>query len=174
MKRIKPLQVIDTLTTDMFNWIINSFQLRDLPLIGGKFTWSNNQSEPTLERLDRVLISTEWETLFPLTNLKKNPSIMSDHNPLILRSDLGEIRKTKQFYFETAWAKHLEFTIKIAEIWGRDVTTRNAVDKWHIKLCRAKKFLKGWGQNIKGRTRRYKAVLKEELTNLEKKRKRKA
>jgi hypothetical protein len=44
---------------NMFNWIINSFELRDLPLIGGKFTWSNNQSEPTLERLDRVLINTE-------------------------------------------------------------------------------------------------------------------
>jgi hypothetical protein len=41
--------------TDMFNWIINSFELRDLPLIGGKYTWSNNQSEPTSEKTGQYL-----------------------------------------------------------------------------------------------------------------------
>jgi hypothetical protein len=98
---------------------------------------------------------------------------MSDHNPLILRSNTGEIRKTKQFCFETAWVKHPEFSEKIAEIWSRGITTRNAVEKWHIKLSRVKKFLKGWGQNIKRHTRGYKILLKEELTNLEKRGRRK-
>jgi hypothetical protein len=124
--------------TDMFNWIINAYELRDLPLNGGMYTWSNNYSEPTLERLDRVLISPEWETIFPLTNLKENPRVMSGHNPLILRSDLGEERKTKQFCFETAWVKHPEYSDKIAKIWGRDITTKNAVEKWYIKLNRVK------------------------------------
>jgi exonuclease III len=156
--------------TDMFNWIINSFELRDLPFIGGKYTWSNNQSEPTLERLDRVLISSEWETIFPLTNLKKNPRIMSDHNPLTVSSDMGEVRKTKHFCFEISWVKHPEFSERIAEIWSRDITTSNAVERWHSKLNRVKKFLKGWGLNIKGHTRRYKNLLKEELANLKKKR----
>jgi hypothetical protein len=68
----------------MFNWIINSYRLRDVTLNGGMFTWSNNQVNPTLERLDRVLISLEWEALFPLTNLRKKPRFMSDHNPLIV------------------------------------------------------------------------------------------
>jgi hypothetical protein len=45
--------------TDMFNWIINTFELRDLNLNGGVYTWSNNQEDSTLERLDRVLISPE-------------------------------------------------------------------------------------------------------------------
>jgi hypothetical protein len=49
---------------DMFNWIINTFELRDLNPNGGMYTWSNNQADPTLERLDRVLISPEWEALF--------------------------------------------------------------------------------------------------------------
>lgn len=54
--------------TDMFNWIINTYDLRDLLLNGGMFTWSNNQLDPTLEKLDRVLMSTDWESEFPLTN----------------------------------------------------------------------------------------------------------
>jgi hypothetical protein len=45
--------------TDMFNWIINTFELRDLNLNGGVYTWSNNQADSTFERLDRVLISPE-------------------------------------------------------------------------------------------------------------------
>jgi hypothetical protein len=41
------------------------------------------------------------------------------------------------------WVKHPEFSEKVAEIWGREITTKNAVEKWHIKLNRVKKFLKG-------------------------------
>jgi hypothetical protein len=143
--------------------------LRDLPLIGGLYTWSNNQKDPTLERLDRVLISPDWENCFPLTNLKKDPRVLSDHNPLILRSDLGGGKKAKQFCFETSWLKYPEYTEKISEIWNREITTKNAMEKWCIKMNRVKKFLKGWGQNIKGRNRRYKNILKNELTEIEKK-----
>jgi exonuclease III len=155
--------------SDMFNWIINTYDLRDLPINGGRFTWSNNQCDPTLEKLDRVLINAEWEEVFPLTNLKKNPREMSDHNPLILRSDLEERKKSKHFCFETYWTKHPDYHPKLVEIWGREVGAKNAVEKWYIKLNRMKKFLKGWGQNIKGQARRYKGILREELATLERK-----
>jgi hypothetical protein len=47
----------------MFNWIINSYELREISLNGGKFTWSNNQADPTLEKLDRLLMNNELESL---------------------------------------------------------------------------------------------------------------
>lgn len=40
-------------------------------MTGGSFTWSNNQEFPTLEKLDRVLMTKEWEDLFPLAMIKK-------------------------------------------------------------------------------------------------------
>jgi hypothetical protein len=43
------------------------------------------------------------------------------------------------------------------------------VEKWCIKLNRVRKFLRGWGQNIKGHNRRYKNTLKSELAELEEK-----
>jgi hypothetical protein len=55
------------------------------------------------------------------------------------------------------------------EIWGEQVVTDNVVDNWHIKLNRVKKFLKGWGLNLKGQTRRYKLMLQKELDVLEQK-----
>lgn len=61
----------------VFNQIINSYELRELPLSGGKFTWSNNRENPTLEKLDRILISSSWENEFPLCNLRKIPRYMS-------------------------------------------------------------------------------------------------
>ena len=51
--------------SSVFNLIINSYDLRELPLSGGKYTWSNNRKNPTLEKLDRVLISSSWENEFP-------------------------------------------------------------------------------------------------------------
>jgi hypothetical protein len=94
---------------------------------------------------------------------------MSDHNPLILRSGLGEEKKTRQFCFETSWIKHPEYADKVSEIWHKEVTTTNTVEKWCIKLNSVKKFLKRWGQNIKGHNRRYKNILKNELAEIEKK-----
>jgi hypothetical protein len=82
---------------------------------------------------------------------------------------LEERKKSKHFCFETYWTKHPDYHPKLVEIWGREVGAKNAVEKWYIKLNRMKKFLKGWGQNIKGQARRYKGILREELATLERK-----
>jgi hypothetical protein len=62
--------------SDEFNSIISKFALRELPLSGGMFTWSNNQENPTLEKLDRILINHEWKNLFPLSSARKIPRVM--------------------------------------------------------------------------------------------------
>jgi hypothetical protein len=49
----------------MFNSVINAFDLRELYMSGDFFTWSNNQLDPTLEKLDRILVTKDWEGLFP-------------------------------------------------------------------------------------------------------------
>jgi hypothetical protein len=45
----------------LFNAVIDSLDLREIELSGRKFTWANSRRVPTYERLDRVLVSTEWE-----------------------------------------------------------------------------------------------------------------
>jgi hypothetical protein len=46
--------------SDVFNNIIQVNGLIEMTIGGGKYTWSNNQVNPTLEKLDRVLITREW------------------------------------------------------------------------------------------------------------------
>lgn len=83
----------------IFNLIINSYELRELHPSGGKFTWSNNRLNPTLEKLDRVLMSSSWEYEFPLCNLRKIPRYISDHNPLIVRTDNNQQLGARPFCF---------------------------------------------------------------------------
>lgn len=58
---------------------------------GGFFTWSNNRRNPTLEKLDRILMDCDWEYIYPLVNVTKIPGEMSDHNMLLISSN--EVKK---------------------------------------------------------------------------------
>jgi len=85
LKRIKTFLVINI---QIFSTALSTFlSLKDLEMQDGNFTWSNNSENPTLERLDRVLLSKYCEVIFPLTDLRKIPRDMSDHNPVLLCSD---------------------------------------------------------------------------------------
>ena len=44
--------------------------MQDLHLHGRCFTWSNERENPTLVRLDRVLVSIDWDEMFPSSHLR--------------------------------------------------------------------------------------------------------
>ena len=43
----------------LFNAVIDGLDPRELEMSGRKYTWANSLKNPTFERLDRVLVSTE-------------------------------------------------------------------------------------------------------------------
>ena len=43
----------------LFNSLIHFYELSELNMNGGMFTWSNNQDPPTLVKLDRILVTKE-------------------------------------------------------------------------------------------------------------------
>ena len=88
---------------------------------------------------------------------------MSNHNSLLLCTEHKQLEKKNGFTFETSWINHPDFVPKINGIWEKLVSGKSVVDVWVIELKRVKKFLKGWGINLKGQTKRYKRVLQEEL-----------
>jgi exonuclease III len=66
------------------------------------FTWSNQQANPTLVRLDKVLCTVDWENLYPNVLLQSSASEDSDHCPLLL--GLNDIKRGKRrFHFESFW-----------------------------------------------------------------------
>jgi hypothetical protein len=45
------------------NWI-NFLELKEIPLVGRRFTWSNQREDPTLVKLDHVFCTNGWEEFF--------------------------------------------------------------------------------------------------------------
>ena len=68
-----------------FSEFISYFGLMDIPLEGGKYTWSNNRIDASMSRIDRFLYSTDWEDHFPAIHQKRLPRLLSDHYPIMLK-----------------------------------------------------------------------------------------
>jgi len=96
---------------------------------GELYTWSNNQDNPTLEKLDRILVSKEWEDLFPNTLISKLPRDVSDYNPLILSTVPAKPTKIIHFRFELGWLSNPEFLPDVEKIWARPCRAKTALDK---------------------------------------------
>ncbi len=60
----------------MFSDLINELELIDLPLGNQDFTWSTMQDRSTLAKLDRFLVSTEWDQAFPFSKVMAAPRIL--------------------------------------------------------------------------------------------------
>jgi hypothetical protein len=90
----------------IFNAIIESLDLREIALLGRKFTWANRCAIPTYEKLDRILVRVEVEQKFPLLSVRALTRSRSDHTPLLL--DFGSLAhggKKSTFSFELSWLR---------------------------------------------------------------------
>jgi hypothetical protein len=83
---------------DFANFIFEQ-GLIDLPMVGGWITWSNPRAG---SKLDRFLISTDWEEWFPEVCQKRLPRVLSDHFPVMLECGSGR-RGRIPFRFENIW-----------------------------------------------------------------------
>lgn len=82
-----------------FRKLIEDLALKEIPLHGRKYTWSNQQDAPTLVKLDRVLCSVDWEDLFPNCLLQSMATEDSDHCPLLLGLKDNKTGR-RRFHFE--------------------------------------------------------------------------
>jgi len=59
-----------------------------------QYTWTGLGDNPTFEKLDRVLVSTEWEIMFPLTTIEPRMVIFQTILPWFLIRVLQPTRPT--------------------------------------------------------------------------------
>jgi hypothetical protein len=55
-------------------------ELKEIPLLGRRYMWSNERASPTLVKLDR----SDWEDIYPDCVLQSHATEMSDRCPLVL------------------------------------------------------------------------------------------
>jgi hypothetical protein len=131
----------------LFNAVIDSLDLHEMEMSGRKFTWANSRRVPTYERLDRVLVNTDWEQKFPLATVEALNREISDHTPLLL--NLGGKTKSKKqppFKFELGWLLKDSFFEVVSEVWKKENRGTTPMQRWQNKMRRLRQFLREWGK----------------------------
>jgi hypothetical protein len=133
----------------LFNAIIETLNLKELEMSGRKCTWANYAEVPTYEKLDHILVTTDWEQKFPLASVQALTREISDHTPLLL--DTGEPSRrgnTRNFRFELAWRREMVFFELVKEVWESKNRVGSPLEKWQNKIRRLRRFLRGWARNL--------------------------
>ena len=137
-----------------FNDFIANLALWEIRRGGSRYTWTNWQLNPVRLVLDRVLMTSGWEMLFPLCSVMAGTIIGSDHAALILSSGVELKKRSSRFFFENAWLERPEFEDLVCEKWsglaGLGGPADNPITTWHRISAGLRQFLKGWGGAILG------------------------
>jgi hypothetical protein len=110
--------VIDFKWAGKFNAWIDLWALVEMGLAGRSFTWSNNQSNKIMSRIDRIFCNTSFEVLSPLGNARALPRLGSDHTPIIWDSGEATDPRKSSFKFEKWWSTRADFLEVVVKAWS--------------------------------------------------------
>ncbi|KAE8795280.1 hypothetical protein D1007_30019 [Hordeum vulgare] len=128
-----------------FRQALNASSLKEIRLIGRKYTWSNEQSPRTLVRLDRAFCTVDWELMFQNTKMLPESSSMSDHCPLLLVND-GMLRKQRRFQFEHYWQFIHGFHEVVLAAWNSIPAMTDPIRSFNMKLRAVARALSVWSR----------------------------
>lgn len=114
-----------------FRRFVNDMELKEIPLLGRRYTWSNERTSPTLVKLDRVLCTGDWEDIYPDCVLQSHASEMSDHCPLVFGLQDGVRGKTR-FHFESFWPQLPGFFDTVKNSWEEPVSNASPLQRISI------------------------------------------
>jgi hypothetical protein len=141
----------DTKWPSLFNAVIASLDLREIVITGRQFTWGGCGGNPTYEKFDGVLASTEWELNFPLAKVEAREQNISDHTPLVVSTGASTHQYgSRPFRFERGWLLKEVFYNMVANIWRSENSGSSPLQMWQSKICRLRQHLRGWASNLAG------------------------
>jgi hypothetical protein len=119
----------------LFNSVIDGLNLQELEMSGRKFTWANSMPNPMYVKLDRILMSSEWQQNFPLPNVVALSRDITYHTPLLL--DTGRAPSSGNqplFKFELGWLLRDGFGNMVKDIWESVIDEEDSMRCWNPKL----------------------------------------
>ncbi|KAK8500059.1 hypothetical protein V6N12_037919 [Hibiscus sabdariffa] len=129
--------------------------LLDLPIKGGSYSWSNLRIEEDsiLEKLDRIVVSMEWNSAFPKAIGVMDAPIASYHSPIILFLNGIKKKVRERSNLNSKWLLEEECSRKISESW--EPTPRCPSSQvFGRKLKQTKVKLMKWSKEVYGKGKR--------------------
>jgi len=155
---------------NLFNAVIESLELKEIVMSGRQYTWAGPGDNPTYEKLDRILVTAEWEDQFPLATIEPRDRNISDHTPLVLNTGVStHCTQNRPFKFERDWLLRDGFYNMVAKIWQSPRSGSTSLERWQFKIRRLRQYLRGWAKHTAGSYRKEKKTLLARLENLDKK-----
>jgi hypothetical protein len=138
-------------------------------MTGRQFTWANNLPDPTYEKLDRVLMDTNWEVKFPMVSVRALERIegLSDHAPILLSTGTPRPPCKRSFKFELGWLQREGFHDMVKDVWERPVSGQSPIVRWNNKMRALRKYLSGWARHTTGILKKEKLRLSSIIDDLE-------
>lgn len=121
--------------------------LCDFPMSGYKFTWETGRGSDRWveEKLDRVLTSPSFNSLFSHARAASLEASSSDHLPILLEIRLFiPTQLARRFKFENSWRREPQCRELISNVWNSSAS----VDVFN-KLLRCGELLYRWGLDIR-------------------------
>jgi exonuclease III len=153
----------------LFNAVIGTLNLRELELSGRRFTWANHLQNQTFEKLDRILVCTDFETKFPHTTVQALSRQIFDHTPLLCCTNNPSSTYQPQFKFELGWLLRDGFCDMVRDVWHSVTVDGTPLERWQAKIRRLRQYLRGWAKNVSGAYKKEKKLLLNKLDELDKK-----
>lgn len=131
----------------LFNEAISALRLVELPLHGKKYTWTNKQQPPLLERLDWFFTSNSWTLSYPDFVVWTLTMEVSDHVPCVVKVSTS-VPKGSRFRFENYLMEHEDFMSVVQHGWGLPTTQTDAAKKITEKFKNLRRVLKAWKSQL--------------------------
>jgi len=149
-----------------FRRLINDLALKEVYLNGRRYTWSNEQSPPTLVHLDRILCTSDWDDIHGECHLRCLASVVSDHSPLLLDcSPMPMLHK--RFHFEDFWLRLDGFQEVVAEAW-HSITHEDPFHRFMLRLQATARKLTSWSARSVGNIKSKMAISRELISRFDK------
>jgi hypothetical protein len=131
---------------------------------GHRDIWANSRDIPTYEKLDRILVATEWEEKYPRASVNALSRNISDHTPLLLSIGVVNVHTMPPFKFELGWFLQDDFVEIIKYIWISETRGSNLLEIWQARIRKVRHHLRGWVNHTSGLLKKEK---KENISKLD-------
>ena len=130
-----------------FRNTLNACELKEIHLQNRRFTWSNEQNNPTLCKLDSFFCNANWDIKFVTHILHALSSSLSDHCHLLLANNSGP-KRPKSFRFENHWIKMPGFQNVVNAACNEHSAHVEPFQRLFHKLKKTSQKLRKWSKTL--------------------------